>query len=1165
VNWFKSASPARVEATQSDKPKLILFIHGFKGSGPTTFGSFPDFIRNDPEIAVDHNVETYDYDSSLSKIGGSPTIDQVASDLKTKLETSYRPYKEIVIVAHSLGGLVTRRTIADILLEESQSGTRLRIKRVVYFSSPHLGALAAKLGSIAATAISGAISSIPQGGPIKTIVKAAVGLGPSAQVQGLAYDSTFLLNLMKDEAAVRASERVNATFVLGGKDWVVGPTSAMGPGGATNYKVIVEADHFSIVKPSSAKDTAVEIVRQAVLNRNVAAAWDARADLNQPRLSRMDFDQDADTRRANRFVYWSRSLHYIGRESEEAKLATFLGGIQNFRWMLLWGPGGAGKSRLALELILAQSSGWWNAGFLDLEQAANPDWALWQPMLPTLFIIDDLVQHVDGLSRLLRGLAERETPHQLRCPVRVLIIARESHGAWSDNILVEPRVKSLRSDDLQLNPLSDAWPIFEQVLGSTSALVERREQILAEFAAIDRNRTPLFAHLMADAMSSGQDVNEWSRTALLEEVLKRNRIKFWVPAAESLGFGIGPAAIAKEERLLAFATMVGSPAWPLTIEDLNKCSSSLLPRWDLDRHPKLFNVMTGADAHLAVPPLEPDIVGEYFVLEQLAALGNHSKELVELAWQNSPQRVAAIVRRCHRDALGDPGLPLLRRAPRVEDGSRPYASVEEWMATCHRLVADLKSKNMSVALQIFVEATRELEQLEATYPRKLGELSAKWLNLVLEIGDADPSDLGKSKNAVVEFVVRIVNTYPRACCHMFMALNDRFQDQVSAYLEAAFDELLVGFGALPAEVDSDEESERDVRWNEALWELLTTNSYRAPAVLDYAAHVQGWNKIYEDWSADSKYPWLITEDEDIDQIINLIEKYEDKEALFDLLQYFDDKNEPIDEFLRRKDLRHICRLLIELSGVSYETAYGYFQFWGIQELKDPGLDKCLVEVAAELARNSEKHREIEHYLKTILSTDRWSDDTSALEAWADVVADFAIKLPGAGHQYGWDSRVERLVEKEQWLHRLRRKADEEAGTRRDLILSEWLRAEKGSDDPDDLEKNRLEAAFRLVLRGAALDFNDRGLLELWTEAAALSGLCVDANNHDYLNVLLERGDTSVNLAEAKSVAVATRNERMLDNWHHAAEKHLKLQAAENEPDLRSLSNEYWEARKLLRS
>ena len=139
--------------------------------------------------------------------------------------------------------------------------------------------------------------------------------------------------------------------------------------------------------------------------------------------------------------------------------------------------------------------------------------------------------------------------------------------------------------------------------------------------------------------------------ALFEDVLLLEREKFWRPAAAASG--LDPQHIEKEERVLALATMVGGAP----IVALMQAEDGLLPQWERDRHPKLFKAMS-ACTHQMVRPLEPDLVGEFFVLTVLDA--NHKEEdamatqLAAFAWRHAPFAAAVFVDRCAQAYVDPP-------------------------------------------------------------------------------------------------------------------------------------------------------------------------------------------------------------------------------------------------------------------------------------------------------------------------------------------------------------------------------------------------------------------------------------------------------------------------------------------------------------------------------
>ncbi len=77
---------------------------------------------------------------------------------------------------------------------------------------------------------------------------------------------------------------------------------------------------------------------------------------------------------ASRLYFGARKVPFVGREAELDRLRDFLFGAEDFRWWLATGPGGSGKSRLALELC-QRAGACWRTGFLPGSELERFDWA----------------------------------------------------------------------------------------------------------------------------------------------------------------------------------------------------------------------------------------------------------------------------------------------------------------------------------------------------------------------------------------------------------------------------------------------------------------------------------------------------------------------------------------------------------------------------------------------------------------------------------------------------------------------------------------------------------------------------------------------------------------------------------------------------------------------
>src|SRR5262249_445825 len=121
-----------------------------------------------------------------------------------------------------------------------------------------------------------------------------------------------------------------------------------------DYEVIGAVRHRAIVKPDSESYMSFLVAKNFLLEEPLLPGG-VEADYRAPllRLNVLEANE------ATRFIYGARVLDFVGRDAEIDKLSEFLDGPeQPFRWMVLHGSGGVGKSRLALELCLAIRSEW---------------------------------------------------------------------------------------------------------------------------------------------------------------------------------------------------------------------------------------------------------------------------------------------------------------------------------------------------------------------------------------------------------------------------------------------------------------------------------------------------------------------------------------------------------------------------------------------------------------------------------------------------------------------------------------------------------------------------------------------------------------------------------------------------------------------------------------
>ncbi|HEX2091174.1 MAG TPA: hypothetical protein VHG28_02185 [Longimicrobiaceae bacterium] len=243
-------------------------------------------------------------------------------------------------------------------------------------------------------------------------------------------------------------------------------------------------------------------------------------DLLQPQ-PHLDIPLERDTR-DNRFLFAARKVEFVGRERHLAVLDEFLSSGESFTWWLAAGPGGTGKSRLALEMCLRLGAGW-RIGFLRGHHSFA--WETWQPNQATALVVDYANEEAKRVGEMIGVLRGRADNGELRCRVRVLLLVRDAEGEWRQRFLEgqvnRPRIERARyAEPLMVDPLSDddLWTVLRSFVSDGGRLPER-EETLRRLLEIDPLRRPLFASFAGDAINNGHDLRGWDQDALVRDIL----------------------------------------------------------------------------------------------------------------------------------------------------------------------------------------------------------------------------------------------------------------------------------------------------------------------------------------------------------------------------------------------------------------------------------------------------------------------------------------------------------------------------------------------------------------------------------------------------------------------------------------------------------------------
>lgn len=224
--------------------KLILFVHGLGGDAIETWRGdqrgFLELIEADPELRCQYDVAFFDYPTSgfaLPFFTAAPRIADLAAGLKTEIDLRFAGYDSVVLVGHSMGGLVARK----YLLDELAAKRPLRVERLILYAVPNNGA---------------ELASLVQLVPFK-----------SKQMKELARNSGFITELNNNWARLSPEGSVRIRYVVGAIDKIVKLDSAIAAWGNDYVDVVVNRGHRNLVKPENADDLAFVALKNFV-NQN---------------------------------------------------------------------------------------------------------------------------------------------------------------------------------------------------------------------------------------------------------------------------------------------------------------------------------------------------------------------------------------------------------------------------------------------------------------------------------------------------------------------------------------------------------------------------------------------------------------------------------------------------------------------------------------------------------------------------------------------------------------------------------------------------------------------------------------------------------------------------------------------------------------------------------
>lgn len=213
--------------------RAIVFIHGLNGNSSTWKGDskrFVNVLRSDMVVSENFGLYIFEYPTKIVEFGFfkrmlsyipgikkkefNVGIRRISMELKTNLYEILKDYKTIILVAHSMGGLISKKALVEMQNEEIK-----RIKLFMSVSVPHNGSALADIGTTL--------------------------LGDNKQLCDLQIFSDFTSDLTNRFSNLTIGPKV--VYQSGNQDLVVPEGSAIPAGVTFNDRIDTSDNHYSVL------------------------------------------------------------------------------------------------------------------------------------------------------------------------------------------------------------------------------------------------------------------------------------------------------------------------------------------------------------------------------------------------------------------------------------------------------------------------------------------------------------------------------------------------------------------------------------------------------------------------------------------------------------------------------------------------------------------------------------------------------------------------------------------------------------------------------------------------------------------------------------------------------------------------------------------------------
>lgn len=285
----------------------IILVHGLNGDSTKTWGQFPKLLLEDPDLDVEM-VPRYGYGFCYWPfVGASESIHNIADGLATEIDARCSSDDELILVGHSLGGLIIRK----YLLNQHFKDKLPNVKKVCFYAVPQNGSGFANIASL-------------------------VGWR-NQHLKALCKDNKYLEEMNDQWVSTKIGHNFEILSVIGGGDNIVTSESSKSIFRESDVKTIVGRGHIDIVKPSGYDDTSYLVLKQFILAKNSVVKY-----LNEASRALNDWKS----------VDRNHAYHYVSDDNRKGQLASLIEALEKEQSVVrLIGASGLGKTRILLQAI----------------------------------------------------------------------------------------------------------------------------------------------------------------------------------------------------------------------------------------------------------------------------------------------------------------------------------------------------------------------------------------------------------------------------------------------------------------------------------------------------------------------------------------------------------------------------------------------------------------------------------------------------------------------------------------------------------------------------------------------------------------------------------------------------------------------------------------------